>query len=109
MNGDSFNKADILALGRLNKLMFHLFFSSNLATFYSVNIPNMEYEIVLPVSGLPLNSVDFFNIGDLKSIFNTPTTTTTTSLGKTEKTRKRKLSDENEENDFQSATTPSRN
>ncbi|CAM2718317.1 unnamed protein product [Rotaria socialis] len=74
-----FNKSDALVL----------------ATFYSITLPNMSYEIAAHVGYLSSNSSYWLNSLDLKNCSNTPTTTTDAAK---EKSFKRKLI-ENEENE----------
>jgi hypothetical protein len=99
LNENTFSKSDALALGKLHHFLLHLFlFFCNLATFYSVTLPNRSYKIVCNVVDLPSNTSYWLN--DFKINSNTSTTTVT---GHNEKSFKRKLS-ENEENEDESKT-----
>ena len=90
-----FSKSDALALGRSNHFLLHVFFFfCNLATFYSIILPKMSYEIVSNVANLPSNSLYWLNSLDLKDCSNISTTTIAAA---NEKSFKRKLI-ENEEN-----------
>jgi hypothetical protein len=65
----------------------------------------MTYKIASTVVDLPSSSSHWLNNDDWKNSFNTSTTTTTTYLAQNETPKKRKLSDGNEENEFESAMT----
>jgi hypothetical protein len=106
LNENTFSKSDALALGKLNSFLLHLFsFFCNLATFYSVALPNMTYKIVSNVADMPSNSSYWLNNGDFKINSNTSTTTVAAD---NEKSLKRKFS-ENEENEDEAKTTLTRN
>jgi hypothetical protein len=64
----------------------------------------MTYEIASIVVDLSSSSSHWLNNDDWKNSFNTSTTNTTiTYLAQNENPKKRKLSDGNEENEFESA------
>lgn len=96
LNENGFSKSDALALGNLNNSLFIIFFVCILATFYSITLPNMPYEIVSSVVNLPSDSSYWLNNSDLKNSSNTITTTVTEA---NKKSFKRKLID-NEENEI---------
>ncbi|CAF0981507.1 unnamed protein product [Rotaria sp. Silwood1] len=86
---------DVLPIPDLNENIFSKSDALALATFYSITLPNMPYEIVSNVANLPSNSSYWLNSGDLKNCSNT---TTTTIAAANEKSTKRKMI-ENEENE----------
>ena len=97
INETTFTKTDALALGSLNKFISHRLFLLNLATFYSVNLPNMTYEIISIVVDLPLS-----HCIDSSALNNSSNTSTTTYSAQNQNPKKRKVSDENEENQYES-------
>ncbi|CAF1024630.1 unnamed protein product [Rotaria sordida] len=86
---------DVLPIPDIIENIFSKSDALALATFYSITLPNMPYEIVSNVAKLPSNSSYWLNSGDLKNCSNTSTTTIAAA---DEKSSKRKL-DENEENE----------
>jgi len=71
---------------------------SNLASFYKIALPNIEYEFVTNIVHFSFDPANLFNRLD----FNNSTNMCTTAMdGTNEQSLKRKLSDGNQENEIQ--------
>lgn len=98
-----FNRSDALALGKLQSFSLSFSFSFyDLASFYKLTLPNIEFEFVTNIVHFSADSTNLFNRMDLNNSLNISTIMMNES---NEQSLKRKLSDENQENEIQQIST----